>query len=43
MRPENDERTVIVEVNKDFEDKKDAIIDFACEEIKIEKNILKTI
>ncbi|CAG7913395.1 HTH-type transcriptional regulator rot [Mammaliicoccus sciuri] len=37
VRPENDERTVIVEVNKDFEDKKDAIIDFACEEIKNRK------
>ncbi|MFC6401717.1 MarR family transcriptional regulator [Mammaliicoccus sciuri] len=37
VRPENDERTVIVEVNKDFEEKKDAIIDFACEEIKNRK------
>lgn len=37
VRSENDERTVIVEVNKDFEDKKDAIIDFACEEIKNRK------
>ncbi|MEB7807155.1 MarR family transcriptional regulator [Mammaliicoccus fleurettii] len=38
VRPENDERTVIVEVNEDFAEKKAAIVDFACEEIKKRKD-----
>ncbi|MGK9043412.1 transcriptional regulator, SarA/Rot family [Mammaliicoccus vitulinus] len=37
VRPENDERTVIVEVNEEFAERKEAIIDFACEEIKKRK------
>lgn len=38
VRPEDDERTVIVEVNESFADKKDAIVDFVCDEIKDRKD-----
>nr|WP_263312951.1 MarR family transcriptional regulator [Mammaliicoccus sp. Marseille-Q6498] len=37
-RPEDDERTVIVELNKEFEDKKEELINFACDEIKQRKD-----
>ncbi|PNZ79264.1 transcriptional regulator, SarA/Rot family, partial [Mammaliicoccus stepanovicii] len=37
-RPENDERTVIIEVNKDQINEKNELIAFACEEIKKRKN-----
>ncbi|HBV02725.1 MULTISPECIES: transcriptional regulator, SarA/Rot family [Mammaliicoccus] len=33
-RPEDDERTVIVEVNQEFDEHKNDLIKYACEEIK---------
>lgn len=34
VRPEDDERTVIIEVNQEFDEHKNELINYACEEIK---------